>query len=531
MDWTFPYTSQRMPIFAGNAVATSQPLAAQAGLRMLLAGGNAVDAAIASAIALTVVEPTSNGIGSDAFALLWADGSVHGLNASGRSPAALSAERFVGKEAMPRLGWDAVTTPGCVSAWTALSQRFGSLPFEKLFEPAIGYARRGFAASPQTAGAWVRAVERFAGFEEFGRVFLPAGRPPAPGELVRLPDHARTLEEIAVSGGDAFYRDELARRIAEHAAASGGLLTLGDLAGHQAEWVTPLSIDAFGCRLHELPPNGQGIVALEALGMLAGHDLSALQPDCPDVLHLQIEAIKLGFADAQRHVADPRAMCIAPAALLEGGYLRSRGALIDSARAAAAAPGEPKRGGTVLVAAADASGMMITLIQSNYEGFGSGIVVPGTGIALQNRGACFTLERGHPNEVGPGKRPFHTIIPALVTRTAADGRQEPVMAFGVMGGHMQPQGHVQVLARIAAFGQNPQSALDAPRWQWERDRRVLIEPGFDQATVEELRRRGHEIVEEPARTVKFGGAQAILRMDGTYCAASDLRRDGQAVGF
>ncbi|HMN97193.1 MAG TPA: gamma-glutamyltransferase family protein [Phycisphaerales bacterium] len=534
IDWTLPYPSQREPLFARRAVATSQPLAAQAGLQMLLLGGSAADAAVATAAVLTVVEPTANGIGSDAFALVWAGGSLHGLNASGRSPRGLRIERFDELDAMPRLGWDAVTVPGCVSGWRALSERFGRLPFETCIEPAIRFAREGFLVSRQTALGWGRAEERFrdrAGlrFEEFRRVFLPAGRAPRPGELIALPDHGATLEAIAASGGESFYRGALAERIAAASAADGAHLTIEDLGSHRAEWVEPISIAYRGVRLHEIPPNGQGIAALQALGVLRHFEIDALQPDCPDVLHLQIEAMKLAFADAHAHVADPATMRIAPAALLDDAYLAARARAIDPVRAGDPGHGTPQYGGTVLLCAADADGMMVSFIQSNFEGFGSGVVIPGTGIALQNRGAGFTLARDHPNRVAAGKRPYHTIIPGFVTRDGGSSR--PLMAFGVMGGAMQPQGHVQVLARLVDFAQNPQAALDAPRWQVGDGRVVELEPGLASATVEELAARGHAVRQADSRNVRFGGGQAILALDDGYVAASDLRRDGLAIGW
>ena len=534
-DWSLPYPSQREPVMARQMVATSQPLAAQAGLQMLRRGGTAADAAVATAAALTVLEPTSNGIGSDAFALVWWNGRVVGLNASGRAPAALELERLAPWRgaARPRLGWDWVTVPGCVSAWQAMSKRFGRLPFEDLLEPAVRYARDGFPVAPQTAAGWAKAEQRFAHpkgdgprFDEFHRVFLGRGRAPAAGEIVTLPDHAQTLEEIARTRGEAFYRGRIATAMAEAALRDGGLLTMEDLAAHRADWVDPISIDYRGVTLHEIPPNGQGIAALIALGLLRERDLAALQPDCPDAIHLQIEAMKLAFADVHAEVADPAAMRTSVEALLDPGRLKAQAATIDAARAGDPSHGQPRPGGTVLLVAADSAGMMVSFIQSNYEGFGSGVVVPGTGVSLQNRGACFSLEAGHPNAAGGGKRPYHTIIPAMVTRGG-----EPLMAYGVMGGFMQPQGHVQVLSRLVDFRQNPQAALDAPRWRVESGRRVAIEPGFEPSLLDELRRRGHEIELAERRTVAFGGGQAILRLDnGVYVGGSDPRRDGGVVG-
>jgi gamma-glutamyltranspeptidase/glutathione hydrolase len=525
-DWSFPYPSQRMPVLARNVVATGQPLAAQAGLDVLRDGGNAMDAAVATAIALTVVEPYVNGIGSDAFALIWAGGGLHGLNASGRAPRGLKREHFGDRTEVPTRGWLGVTVPGAVSAWVEISRRFGTLPFERLAAPAIRYARHGFHVSPQCGEAWARSVRAYADFAAWQATFAPDGRAPRTGEVFRSEDHARTLEEIAATKGESFYRGALAEKIAAAAAADGAAMTAADLAAHRADWVRPIAADYRGFALHEIPPNGQGIVALVTLGILRHLDVGAHAPDSAASIHLQIEAMKLAFADGHRFVADPEAMDVEPAALLDDGYLRERAALVDRSRAQDFQHGTPKPGGTVYLTAADAEGNMVSYIQSNYTGFGSGIVIPGTGIAMQNRGACFTLERGHPNEAGPGKRPYHTIIPGFVTQ---DDR--PAMSFGVMGGFMQPQGHVQVLTRMIDHGQNPQAALDAPRWQVSKGLDVSIEPGFADSVYAALRDLGHHVEVVRARTVAHGGGQAIWRLDDGYCGASDQRRDGQAVGF
>jgi len=527
-SWDFPYKSQQMPILAKNVVATSQPLAAQAGVDALRKGGNAVDAALATAITLTVVEPTSNGIGSDAFCILWDSESrqLYGLNASGRAPRALSPERFVGMERMPVLGWDPITVPGAVSAWVALSERFGKLPFEALFEAAIHYARDGFLASPITAAAWGRAVAHYKDFPAFGETFAPAGRAPHPGELFRCPDMATTLETIAVTTGEAFYRGALAERIAAHAAATCGLMTVADLASHEPEWVTPMSQEYHGYDLHEIPPNGQGLAALVALGILRRLDISHYPVDSADSVHIQVEAMKIAFAEGHRHIADPAWMEVPPEALLSEEFLVGRARQINMDTAQFPKSELPTDHGTVYLTAADANGMMVSYIQSNYMGFGSGIVIPGTGISMQNRGAGFRLEQGHPNRVAGGKRPYHTIIPGFVTQNG-----QPVMSFGVMGGHMQPQGHTQMMVRIFDYGQNPQSASDAPRWYVEEDlTKLSLEPGFAPEVVEELRRRGHRVTSAlpPGR---FGGAQLIYKLDDGYCTGTDWRKDGQAVGY
>ncbi|MBL1216794.1 MAG: gamma-glutamyltransferase family protein [Planctomycetes bacterium] len=540
-DYKLPYPSQRQPVLARNCVATSQPLAAEAGLEMLRKGGNAIDAAVAAAMTLTVVEPTSNGIGSDAFALVWAGGGLHGLNASGRSPADLTPERFAGQDRIPYDGWGGVTVPGAVSAWVELSAKFGALPLETVAQPAITYAAEGFAASPMTAGSWYRSARGHYAkgdlFKAWRDTFAPKGRGPRPGEWVRLPDHARTLTEIAHTKGDSFYHGDLAAQIARASAEQGGLLTSDDLAAHAPEWVRPISIEYQDHILHEIPPNGQGLTALIALGIMQHFDLASLDPDSPECLHLQIEAMKLAFADARRYIADPGHMDIDPAELLKPEYLEKRAALITPDAAGNFDHGDPLIGGTVYLCTADAQGNMVSYIQSNYTGFGSGVVVPNTGIGLQNRGCCFTLEPGHPNEVGPSKKPYHTIIPGFVTRAAGSTDEVPVMAFGVMGGYMQPQGHAQVLSRLANHKQNPQAALDASRWQYDRGKRILIEPGFKETVYEALAALGHELRPSSSRNVTFGRGQIIYLLgndDDTpinYLAATDLRADGQAIGF
>src|SRR4051812_20775975 len=524
-SWNNPYPWPRKPLLAQNAVATSQPLAAQAGLQMLAAGGNAVDAILATAITLTLVEPVSNGIGSDAYAIVWDGKKLHGLNASGRSPAAWTLDYFKGKSAMPVRGWDTVTVPGCVQAWVDLHAKFGKLPFKKLFERAIRYGREGFLVSPTIAKQWAKQVPELKDQPGFAKYFMPGGRPPRPGERFKFPAHAKVLEQIAASKGKAFYRGELAEKIEAHARKHGGAMRATDLAANKADWVKPLEMDYRGYTLHEIPPNGQGIIALMALGMLEHFELRSHPVDGPDSVHLQIEAIKLAFADAWRYVADIDYMKeVKPKGLLDKDYLKSRARLIDLKRAQDFGPGQPPKGGTVYLTAADASGMMVSLIQSNYMGFGSGVVVDG--ISLQNRGATFVVKPGHPNCVGPSKRPYQTIIPGFVTK---DGK--PVMSFGVMGGTMQPQGHTQVMVRIADYGQNPQVACDGPRFRVVQGMDVSVEDGaFPASCLEELQRRGHRIVTVDDYN-QFGAAQLIWKLDGGYFVASDPRRDGQAVGF
>lgn len=525
-NWEFPYTSQRMPLLAANAVATSQPLAAQAGVRMLLKGGNAADAIVATAICLTVVEPTMNGIGSDAFSLLWDGTTLHGLNASGHSPAGWTPERFAGQSAMPITGWDCVTVPGVVSAWAAISKKFGKLPFADLFEPAIAYAENGFLVSPTVARQWASQIERFQSVPGFKETFMPNGRAPVAGEHFRNPAQARTLRELAQSGGESFYRGALAEKIAAASKAQGGCMTTDDLAAHQPDWVEPIRQDYRGHTLHEIPPNGQGIAALITLGILQHFDIASLLPESAESMHLQIEAMKLAFADVYHHVADPRNMSVRAADLLDPAYLKQRAARIDRKRAQHIAHGMPPKSGTVYLTAADASGMMVSYIQSNYMGFGSGVVVPDTGIAMQNRGASFSLDPSHVNHIGPRKRPFHTIIPAFLTRGG-----KPVMSFGVMGADMQAQGHVQMTLRLADYGQNPQAAADAPRWKVTAERGVIVESHMPESVVVGLAALGHDIKQVERWNMEFGSAQLIHKVDGGYVAASEPRRDGAAIGF
>lgn len=533
LDWSLPYASHRSAVLGRNVVSTSQPLAAQAGLSMLLAGGNAVDAAIAAAMALTVVEPTGCGIGSDGFAIVWDGKELHGLNASGRSPAAWTPEYFDKLGGIPETGWNAVTVPGAVSAWVALHQRLGKLPFAQLAQPAIGYARNGFPVSPTIARLWALGGAKLGTQPGFAECFLPGGRAPRAGEIFKSEAHARTLELIAQTQGEAFYRGELAERIVAHAQAHGGAMTLQDLAEHRADWVGTISQRFGDSVVHEIPPNGQGIAALMALGMLdaidGGKGVGAHPLDSVEMVHASIEAMKLALADLAQYNADIDAMRdVTPQDLLGAGYLAGRAALIDPARAGDPGAGAPRPGGTVYLAAADSQGMMVSFIQSNYMGFGSGVVVPGTGISLQNRGHGFVTTPGHANQVAPGKRPSHTIIPAFAMH--ADGT--PQMAFGVMGGPMQSQGHTQMALRVLRYGQNPQAAADAPRWRVTGGKGVAVEPHFDAAVVEALRAKGHEVtVEEGNGVFAFGGAQLVLREGDHYIAGSDPRKDGHAVAF
>ncbi len=487
-------------------------------------GGNAIDAAVAAAACLTVVEPTSNGLGGDLFAILHDGQSLHGLNASGRSPAAWTPERFAGLDQMPQWGGDSVTVPGCVAGWRDLTDRFGQCSLGENLQAAIRHARDGHPVSPITAAAWQRAAKKFGENSGFKQVFCPA---PSVGDIWKAPGHARTLETIAADGGDSFYNGEIAQAIAEAIQADGGVLSTDDLAAHANDWLTAdelLSAAGLGITLHEIPPNGQGVAGQMALQLC-----DALHFDGNWFggrgLHLQVEAMKLAFADLHAHVADPAAMSFPPAALVDPAYAASRLDLLDRDMARDYGPGQPRPGGTVYLCAADGE-RMISLIQSNYFGFGSGVVVGDWGIALQNRGFGFVLDEGHPNQVGPRKRPFHTIIPGFVTQNG-----DPTMAFGVMGGPMQAQGHLQMMLRIFATGQDLQIANDAPRWQLARDANgdweLWHEQNFDANVLSDLARRGHRL--QVKSYENFGGAQLIRRhANGIYEASSDPRKDGHA---
>ncbi len=532
-DFANPYASTRLPLFARNVVSTSHPAGAQAGLRMLLAGGNAVDAAIAAAAAMTIVEPVSNGLGSDAFAIVWDGQQLHGLNASGRAPAGWTPAYFEGRygdqATPPKRGIDSVTVPGAVASWAALSQRLGRLPFADLMQPAIELAERGYLVPPVVQQKWAAAAAELVSQAGFAQAFLPWGRAPRVGELFEFKAAARGLRAIAATGGAAFYRGEIAQALVAFSRQHGGQMSLQDLAAYQPEWVTPIGKTYRGYTVHEIPPNGQGIAALMALGMLERFDLAGLPIDSVDFQHLQIEAMKLAFADVYRHVAEPSTMQVTGAQLLDDTYLAERARLIDPRRAQDFQAGNPVKGGTIYLSAADEQGMMVSFIQSNYMGFGSGCVEPEFGISLQNRGHAFGLRPG-PNQVAPGKRPFHTIIPAFLTK---DGR--PVMSFGVMGANMQPQGHVQTLVRMIDHGQNPQAACDAPRWRFNAGLEINVESGMPSATIEALQARGHRVAVINDSYQDFGAGQFIWRAGDParegYVAASDARRDGQAVGF
>ena len=528
------YTSTRLPVFARNVVSTSHPLGAQAGLRMMLKGGNAVDAAIAAAAAMAILEPVSNGLGSDAFCILWDGKELHGLNASGPAPQSWTPDYFrrkYGVEAQkpPTRGMDSVSVPGAVAGWVALSERFGKLPFADLMQPAIEIAERGYAVPVVVQQKWAAAMPELQSQPGFADAFLPWGRAPRVGELFQFKAAARALRAIAESKGAAYYCGPIAQAIEKFSSQNGGSLRARDFENYKPEWVKPIAQDYRGYTLHEIPPNGQGIAALIALGILDQFDVAGLAVDSVDSQHLQIEAMKLAFADVYKYVAEPAFMDVTPEQMLDSAYLAGRAKLIDMKKAQDFGAGNPVKGGTIYLTAADENGMMVSFIQSNYMGFGSGCVEPEFGISLQNRGVGFSLQAGA-NQVAPGKRPFHTIIPAFLTQGG-----EPVMSFGVMGGNMQPQGHVQTLVRMLDYGQNPQAACDASRWRYNAGLEINVEAAMNPLTVQGLADRGHrmEVINDSYQD--FGAGQFIWRTGDPktqgYVAASDARRDGQAAGF
>jgi gamma-glutamyltranspeptidase/glutathione hydrolase len=538
-DYGNPYTSTRIPVFARNVVSTSHPLAAQAGLRILQQGGNAVDAAVAAAAVMTLVEPVSNGLGSDSFCILWDGKKLHGLNASGCAPQAWTPDYFnrkYGADARtpPQRGMDSVTVPGAVASWVALSERFGKLPFADLMAPAIETAERGYLVPPVVQQKWEAATSLLQSQPGFAQGFLPWGRAPEVGELFRFAAAARAFKSIAASKGESFYRGEIAAAIEKFSTANGGSLKASDLANWKPEWVEPISRDYRGYTLHEIPPNGQGIAALIALGILEKFDIASMPVDSVASQHLQIEAMKLAFADVYHHVAESSSMAVTHLQMLDDDYLASRAKLIDVKKAQNFGVGNPVKGGTIYLTAADESGMMVSFIQSNYMGFGSGCVEPEFGISLQNRGHGFNLDPASANVVAPGKRPFHTIIPAFLTKGG-----QPVMSFGVMGGNMQPQGHMQTLVRMLDYKQNPQAACDAPRWRFNAGLEINVESAMNPKTIEGLGALGHrmEVINDSYQD--FGAGQFIWRVGEEkgnpavegYVAASDARRDGVAAGF
>jgi len=539
-----PFATRSEVIAPHGMAATSHPLATQIALDILRRGGSAVDAAIAANAALGLMEPTGNGIGGDLFAIVWDAKSarLYGLNASGRSPRRLSLEWFVenGHTSIPPFGPLPVSVPGTVDGWFELHGRFGRLPMKEILQPTIDYARHGHPVHETIAFYWSLSIETRAEYPGFVEQMTIDGRAPAKGELWKNPNLANTLERIASEGRDVFYKGDMARTIGEYMQANGGFLSYADMAAHESEWVEPVSVNYRGYDVWELPPNGQGIAALQMLNILERHDVASMGFGSADYIHLFLEAKKLAFEDRARFYADPAWMDVSVARLLSDDYAAERDALIDMKKAADAYPhGDPevlRTGDTIYLTTADRDGNMVSLIQSNYRGMGSGMTPPGLGFVLQDRGELFSLQEGHPNAFAPGKRPFHTIIPAFITK---DGK--PWISFGLMGGDMQPQGHVQIVVNLVDFGMGLQEAGDAPRiYHWGSSEPTgetmtdggiaALETGIDYAVIRELVMRGHTI---QADVGNYGGYQAIMKHPefGTWFGASESRKDGQAAGY
>ncbi len=530
---TQPFVSNRFTNVSSNgAVATSQPLAASAGLEILKKGGNAVDAAIACAACLTVVEPTSNGLGSDAFALVWIkeDKKLYGLNASGPSPKNISAQKVKEKgfEKMPKYGWTPVTVPGAVGAWVELSKKYGKLPLTEVLKPAIKYANEGFPLSPTLAKYWKKAYDKFSKeltgdeFKEWFNTFSLNSKCPTVGDIWSSKNHGETLQHIANTNGESFYKGKIAEKIHECSKKYGGYITKEDLENYKPTWVEPIKVNYKGYDICEIPPNGQGIVALMALNILKNYKFS-LQNDT-ESYHLQFEAIKLAFADAKKYVTDYKYMDYSCDNLLSEDFANQRKSLITN-KAITPTAGKPYNGGTVYLCTADKEGNMVSFIQSNYMGFGSGIVVDGTGIALQNRGADFSLNKEDYNYLQPSKKSYHTIIPGFILKN-----NEAVGPFGVMGGYMQPQGHVQVATNLIDFNYNPQMALDAPRWRWVEGKKFEVEQNFPPHIINELTEKGHEISIVPYGE-GFGRGQIIVKKDNVYFSGTESRTDGSVASY
>ena len=536
-----PFATRSEVIAPHAMAATSQPLATQIALDIMKKGGNAIDAAIAANAALGLMEPISCGMGGDLFAIVWSaeDQQLFGLNASGRSPYDLKLSYFKenGYEHIPEFGPLPVSVPGCVSGWFSLHEKFGSMTMEEILEPTIAYARDGFPLSEVIAAGWQGNARALAEYPNIADIYMPGGQPPKKGEMFKNPYLANTLEKISKGGRDAFYKGDIARTIGEFIKEQGGFLSYRDLAEHTDTWVEPVATNYRGYDVYELPPNGQGIAALQILNILEGYDLSSMEFDSPEYVHLFVEAKKLAYEDRARYYADPDFNDIPVDELISKAYADERRKLINPERSTRDYPaGELERGNTIYMTVADEAGNMVSLIQSNYLGMGSGMAPPGLGFVLQDRGALFSLQEGHLNVYEPHKRPFHTIIPAFVMK---DGK--PFMSFGVMGGAMQPQGHVQILVNMIDFGMNLQEAGDAPRIYHHGSSQptgqvmtdggiVSLESGFSAQTVQKLIRMGHTL--QPTLGA-YGGYQAIMYdvEQGVYYGASESRKDGQAAGY
>lgn len=514
-------------LYARNVVATSQSLAAQAGLHALRRGGNAVDAAVATAIALTVVEPVSNGVGGDLFAIVWDRGQIHGLNASGCAPAALDLGDYRGVDHIPLTGWSSVAVPGAVSGWAALNRQFGKLSFKDLFEAAIDYAAHGFPVGPVVAAKWAREAHRLKDEPGFLEVFAPEGKTPSVGECFRNPQLARTLHLLADSAGAALYEGEIGKSLVRHACTFGGKLSLDDLKDHHVMAQKPLSVRYRDCDVWQLPPNGQGLAALLGMGLLDRFERPKGEAQW---LHLQAECVKMSFAQMYPYLADERHLVQPPSYWLQASVLDALAQKISHHQADSYGAAKPPWGGTVYITTGDAQGQVVSLIQSTFFGFGAGVTDPNTGVHLNNRLACFSLDPGHPNVAAGKKRPMNTIIPGFVTRAG-----QALYALGVTGGPIQPQGQMQLLTKLIDDKWGPQEAVEAKRWKIEHargDTQLDLEPGFDPVLAEDLRTRGHRQDAPGITGMDFGGAYALqCRDNGVYVAGNDPRRDGAAVGF
>ena len=521
--------SGRSTVYAPNGMAaTSQPLATTAAIEILQSGGNAIDAAVAAAAVLNVVEPYMTGMGGDMFAILWdaEEERLIGLDGSGKSGSKIDVQALVKQwEEMPNRGAATVTVPGALAGWSDLVKTYGDLSLAEVLAPAIRIAEQGFPVTPIIAQDWAGTLETLEGNAGATATFLIDGKTPRAGEWFSNPDLAKTFRRIAKNGPETLYGGALGREIVAGLDELGGFITIDDLARHKSRWVTPLSVDYKGYTLHELPPAGQGIAALQMLKMLESFDLSNMVHNSSEYLHTLIEAKKLAYADLARYVSDPTHMDVQPEALLAPEYLSKRAGLIDPKKAMTTVePGEfATESDTIYLTVADREGNMISLINSVSWYFGSGVVVPGTGVVLQNRGQGFTLESGHPNQIAPNKRPFHTIIPAFVTHQG-----KPWLSYGVMSGSMQPQGHVQVLLNLIEFGMDPQEAIDAARFRHLSGKRIAVE-NLNHEVARALSALGHELV--VPNGIAFGGAQAILKLDRGWAAGSDPRKDGMAAGY
>lgn len=528
----YPYASKRHVVYARNGMCNAgNPHAASAGLQVLLKGGNAVDAAVAMASAMPVVEPTGNGIGADCFAIVWFKGKMYGLNASGPAPMAnsVAALKARGHEKIPSYGVEPIDVPGCVGGWAALHERFGSMPLEEVMAPAIRYAEEGYPVTPNISRLWEEAFNIYSKYRDrpefkgWFDTFAPNGTWLKPGEMFRSPDMAATLREIAATKGESFYRGAIADKIDAFFKAHNGFLTKEDLAAYRPEWVEPISVNYRGYDVWELPPNGHGITVLMALQILKGFEFA--ERDCVETMHRQIEAMKLAMVDTARYVAEPSYMKVSVDQLLSEDYAARRRALIGD-EAITPEAGDPGCPSTIYFCCADGEGNMVSLIQSNFRGFGSGIVLPGTGISFNDRAENFKFDEAHENALLGGKRPYHTIIPGFLTK---DGK--PVGPFGIMGGWMQPQAHVQVVQNMIEWHLNPQAALDAPRWQWVGGKNVEVEQDTPNHIIRLLQRRGHNIIVQPD-PYHMGRGQVIVRSDdGVLCGATEKRTDGQIMSF